>query len=293
MLKPKTAPPQAGAGELARVLRLLGGAGAYAVEEGDGAVVRRADGGDRLDVAVKPADWRRILGEGLVVRDGTTGTCRLSRVGRERLRRMLSTHKQEQTEKKSRRGRAVRAETGEGGGKPGFNARESPLAWLYRRKDKNGEPLISPVQFAAGERLRVDFERAQLSPRVTASWDPGATISRGRRSAPGTGIEPHDAVIAASERVKRALAAVGPELSGIVLDVCCFLSGLEEVERKGGYAPRSGKHLLQIALSVLARHYGLDPAGWKHGEGRIRHWGSEGYRPVIEPDADGGADEED
>jgi hypothetical protein len=29
--------------------------------------------------------------------------------------------------------------------------REGPLAWLHRRKDKKGRPLISEAQFAAGE----------------------------------------------------------------------------------------------------------------------------------------------
>src|SRR4029077_8723292 len=48
---------------------------------------------------------------------------------------------------------------------------ETPLAWLVRRKGRDGQPLIQSVQFEAGERLRGDFTRAQMTPRVTSSWD--------------------------------------------------------------------------------------------------------------------------
>ena len=42
-----------------------------------------------------------------------------------------------------------------------FNAAESPLGWLFARG------LVTQRQYDAGERLRADWERAQLSPRVT------------------------------------------------------------------------------------------------------------------------------
>lgn len=163
-------------------------------------------------------------------------------------------------------------------GKPTINVNESPLGWLRQRKSHDGSPLITAIEFEAGERLRADFWFAQMAPRVTSSWSalPG---SGQHRLAPGTGRDIADNVIAARERVNRALAAVGPELSGMLLDVCCFLKGLEQAERDRRLPQRSGKVVLQYALRSLARHYGLDRRG---SPGVIRHWGEAGYRPGVD-----------
>ena len=42
---------------------------------------------------------------------------------------------------------------------------ESPLAWLARRRGRNGRALIEPHQFQAGERLRADFTWAKADRR--------------------------------------------------------------------------------------------------------------------------------
>jgi hypothetical protein len=159
---------------------------------------------------------------------------------------------------------------------------ERPLAWLRRRKDKDGQPLVTEPQFNVGERLAGDFWHAQLMPRVTADWSGIATSRRTRRAAPGAGVEMSDNVAAARQRVHRALNAVGPELDGILVDVCCHEIGLEAAERAQGWPQRSGKLVLQLALTSLARHYGLlAPVPSLHAS-RMRHWGSEDYRPDIE-----------
>lgn len=175
-----------------------------------------------------------------------------------------------------------------GPARPGRNVAESPLSWLFHRRDGDGNPLISEAQFNAGEKLRADFWFAQMSPNVTQSWSPSATAGGGRRSAPGTGVVLADNVIAARERVRRALAAVGPELSGILIDVCCLLHGLEDAERRAGWPQRSGKIVLGVALSALARHYGYStPEPAMARAPRVRHWGADDYRPSL----DGGAGE--
>jgi hypothetical protein len=145
---------------------------------------------------------------------------------------------------------------------------ESPLAWLARRKGRDGRALIEPVQLLAGERLRADFTRAQLMPRITSNWD--AAVSDGRRG-DGAAIFA-DAVIAARQRVRSALDAVGTEFSGLLVDVCCFLKGLPDVERERGWPARSGKVVLQLALDRLARHYGLAAAAHGRSRGAVRTW---------------------
>lgn len=155
-----------------------------------------------------------------------------------------------------------------------MNDSESPLAWLARRKGRDGQAMIGASQFMAGEKLRADFTRGHLSPRVTADW---SASSGGRQRGGGNGAgDMTDATIAARQRVRLALEACGPELSGLLMDVCCFLRGLEDVERERGWPPRSAKVVLQLALDRLARHYGLlrDTAA----SARIRTWLDEDAR---------------
>ncbi|CEG08505.1 hypothetical protein BN961_01921 [Afipia felis] len=147
------------------------------------------------------------------------------------------------------------------------NDSESPLAWLARRKGRDGHAMIGHNQFIAGEKLRADFTRGHLAPRVTSSW---SGIARGKNCGGGDAGTMTDVVIAARQRVRLALEACGPEFSGILLDVCCFLRGLEDVERERGWPARSAKVVLQLALDRLARHYGLHDNA--RGSAHIRTW---------------------
>lgn len=149
-----------------------------------------------------------------------------------------------------------------------MNDSESPLAWLARRKGRDGRAMIEPMQFVAGEKLRADFTRAQLTPRVTSSW----TTPTGGRSHGNSAGEMTDLIVASRQRVRLALEACGPEFAGVLLDVCCFLRGLEDLEHERGWPSRSAKVVLQLALSRLARHYGLErDAATGHGA-RLRTW---------------------
>ena len=126
-----------------------------------------------------------------------------------------------------------------------------------------------------------------MTPRVTGNWTGVSIDKNARRAAPGFGVELADNVVAARERVRLALRAAGPELAGILIDVCCYLKGLESLEKASGWPQRSGKIVLQIALARLARHYGLvrDDEGHAGTHAvRVNHWGAENYMPHIEPD---------
>ncbi len=147
------------------------------------------------------------------------------------------------------------------------NDGESPLGWLRRRRGPDGRRLITPIQFAAGERLRVDFTLAQLTPRLGV--DLTAPVFGGRRGAKQSAPLP-ETVLAAKQRLRQALNAVGPGLSNLLLDVCCLLTGLETAERQKGWPRRSAKIVLQIALDRLAVHYGLGPT--RASGTRLRAW---------------------
>lgn len=87
-----------------------------------------------------------------------------------------------------------------------------------------------------------------------------------------------DSAIAARVAVNRALEAMGPELAGVALDVCCFMKGLETVERERQWPARSAKLMLRTALMVLSRHYNPPMPARR---ARVEHWGAEGYRPEL------------
>jgi Domain of unknown function (DUF6456) len=157
--------------------------------------------------------------------------------------------------------RSVMADDGSGEQRLRFNLAESPLTVLGRKRDRDGVTYLTPDLIEAGERLREDFELAQMGPRTTQNWERFLTgagtvggVSGGRGPAEG----PNDARI----RVARALEALGPGLSDIVFRVCCFLEGLETAEKRLGWSARSGKVVLKIALERLAQHYGLVPASF-------------------------------
>lgn len=158
---------------------------------------------------------------------------------------------------------------------PTFNIAESPLSWLRSRKDRDGQPLISDHQFLAGERLRAEFERALMGRRVTMNWDAAGAGGKGHK-----GSDISDAALAAKDRYRAALDAVGPELSAILVQVCCLEYGIEQAERVLALPPRSGKAVLGLALTALARHYGFLKDGTARRE-RIFSWGLAGFRPEI------------
>ena len=148
---------------------------------------------------------------------------------------------------------------------------ESPLAWLARRRGRNGRALIEPHQFQAGERLRADFTCAHMMPRTTSNW--ASPISSGRRGAGGERAAHFtETMIAARQRVHQALDAAGPEFGGLLLDVCCFLKGLEDIERERAWPSRSAKVVLQLALDRLARHYGYAAQVRGPAHAPIRTW---------------------
>jgi hypothetical protein len=156
---------------------------------------------------------------------------------------------------------------------PAFNEAESPLTWLRSRRGKDGKPLISELQYLAGERLRMDFERAMLARRTTLNWDLAGAGARGGN----VSAELSDGAIAARQRYHAALDSVGPELASMLAQVCCLSAGIEQAERVLDLPQRSGRAVLGLALTALARHYGLAVAQRRTG---ITGWAIDDLRPA-------------
>ena len=132
------------------------------------------------------------------------------------------------------------------------NLAESPLQVLARRRDREGAAFRTQGQVGAGERLREDFELAQMGARVAQNWDRFLTagVDAGRSTGSwGGGSE------GARNRVAAALRDLGPGMGDLVLRVCCFLEGIEQTEQRLGWSARSGKLVLRLALMRLERHY--------------------------------------
>ncbi len=124
------------------------------------------------------------------------------------------------------------------------NLAESPLAWLHARGH------LDDRLFDAGERLRADYERAQLGPNVTMRWDPVRVKTTG-----DTGLSPTERQIAAKDRFDGALREAGKGLQDILWRVVCGCESLPAAEKALDWPARSGKLVLRLALDRVADFY--------------------------------------
>lgn len=135
---------------------------------------------------------------------------------------------------------------GAGGGRRSVtvNLAESPLTWLHAHGHLDGR------LFDAGERLRGDYERAQLAPSVTMRWDPVRIRSTGDQ-----GLSQGERQAAARQRFHAALAAAGKGLEDVLWRVVCAGETLPEAEKALQWPARSGKLVLRLALDRVADYY--------------------------------------
>jgi len=232
--------------EARRVLRRLVEPGAcLAVAEGmeKAVIVREGEDGNTIRTGTVDS----IIAESMALRDWIACTAsgrvlryRITTAGRTALKTLLAASENEKARASSdedadeRRGRPTVA--------------ESPLSMLARRRDRDGSRFLAPDMVRAGERLREEFEIASMGSVPEGGWEALLTAS-----------VPSDGSLRGAEgaqaRLAAALADLGPGLGDIVLRVCCQLEGLESVEKRMGWAARSGKIVLRIALERLARHF--------------------------------------
>jgi hypothetical protein len=127
------------------------------------------------------------------------------------------------------------------------NLAESPLGWLHNRGH------VTARQYAAGEQLRLDWEKGGLAAAVTMQWD-APPIGKAGRLAPEEAA-PTMRALAARRRFEAATDAVGPGLRDIVWRIVCAGEGMRDAETALGWPARAGKLVLQMALDRLADHY--------------------------------------
>ena len=245
-----------------RVLRQLAEAGtvmAIAPDMEKAAVLRSFPDGrtQRLAVIDRPLAQAFALKEWIACeKQGRISTYQITQTGRSAYKRMLADdggfgdESADCDAQDSFEERRVR-----------YNAAESPVQVLARRRDRDGKPFLTPDLVSAAEQLQMDFELAQMGPRVTQNWERFLTGGDRGGSAPdnSSGGGASDA----RGRVSAALRDLGPGLGDMVLRCCCFLEGLEAAEQRMGWSARSGKIVLRIALQRLRLHYEANYG--KHG----------------------------
>lgn len=227
--------------------------------KGHGDLMLRSQAGE---ISIDPSILTDLARRGLIRREGAT---------------VILTQTGENLIPNRETGMVVIAKQSSDGAFIASHLAESPLLVLCRHKDATGKPFLDAQQFDAGERLRADFTLGQLSPRITANWQ--ASVSSGRRAGSAGGVEAlTNSALAARQRFENAICTLSQDLSGAVLDICCFLKGLEQVEVERRWPKRSAKFMLRAGLSMLEQHY--NPVGGKT-RGPIRSWGSDDYRPSV------------
>lgn len=146
-----------------------------------------------------------------------------------------------------------------------LNLAESPLARLATGE---AEAFLRPHQVEAGERLRRLVERAQLQPRLTMSYSAAHTAGKGAGHAGEIG----DMAAEARKGLAELYRQLPRDCAEVVLDVCGFGKGLQQIETERGWPRRSAKLVLRIGLDRLAELYGIGEAAVGAETRRRRAW---------------------
>lgn len=134
--------------------------------------------------------------------------------------------------------------------------------------------FLEPHQIEAAGRVQKLFERSQLRPRTTMHYGP--RIGGGEKR---HGNEIADMAADARKQLNEIHRLLPADCAGVVIDVCGFEKGLQEIEVERGWPRRSAKLVLRIGLETLAHHLGLSGSATGPSYARTRTWMGEGARP--------------
>jgi hypothetical protein len=207
---------------------------------------------------------RVLISDGVL--DGVAGGCRATRGASQWLKRQLleadAFAAQHRIEQREADGTVL-------------NLAESPLARLALTTD--GVPaFLAPHQVEAGERLRKLVERAQLQPRLTMSYSAAHTASKGA----GHAVEISDMAADARKTLAGLHRQLPRDCAEVVLDVCGFGKGLQQIETERNWPRRSAKLVLRIGLDRLAELWGIGEVAEGTETIRRRAW-MEGTRVAM------------
>ncbi|SMQ60947.1 hypothetical protein SAMN06295905_0450 [Devosia lucknowensis] len=135
--------------------------------------------------------------------------------------------------------------------------------------------FLLPHHLEAARRLSLLLDRAQLRQRVTMSCDP-------TRVGAGKGAAQSDLTDSAAD-ARRKLTAIAARLPadcwGILVDVCLYEKGFQDIETERGWPRRAAKLVLRIALDQVAATFGLNASAEGRSHAATRSWLPE--RPAM------------
>lgn len=133
--------------------------------------------------------------------------------------------------------------------------------------------FLAPHHLEAARRVQQLFERSQLRPRTTMFYGPRTSGGLGQAADIG------DMAADARRRLAELQKALPADCADVVIDICGFEKGLQDVEAERGWPRRSAKLVLRIGLEALALRLGLAPIADGPERTRTRRWLGEGARP--------------
>lgn len=129
--------------------------------------------------------------------------------------------------------------------------------------------FLAPHHVEAARRLAQLFERARMRQRVTMSYDPTRLGGGERQTRQG---ELADSAMVARRLLSGLAAWVPRDCWDLLIDICGFDKGLQQIEAERGWPRRSAKLVLRIGLDHLASIMGLSEKAGGGVGGMPRSW---------------------
>ncbi|AEQ50667.1 DUF6456 domain-containing protein [Pelagibacterium halotolerans] len=150
----------------------------------------------------------------------------------------------------------------------------SPLGQLGRRR--NGEPaFLDAHHLKAAGRLQTLFERSRLRGRTTMNYGPRVDSGHG-----GHARDMSDMALDARRQLTELYMSLPRDCVDVVIDVCGYEKGMQDIERERGWPRRSAKLVLRIGLDALATRFGLSASATGDETAKMRSWLGNGATPT-------------